>query len=168
MIKKISQAITPQQAAELCDLHRKIAGQKLKRQHWNLPVIQNLLQAMQQAAGVELVQQAPSYIALEHKTQGHPVHADGCVYTAKGWQPNHMSWCKWSASLLVSDPAMCSGGVVKFQDLSVTPSEHYCSLYVWPSHPDSGHAPELHSVTPHSGCRIVLLFFMAQKQESQH
>ena len=163
MIKKISNAITPQQAAELCDLHRKIAGQKLQRKQWDLPVIQNLLQAMQQAAGVELVQQAPSYIALEQKTQGHPVHADGCVYTSKGWQPNHMAWCQWSASVLVSDPALCSGGVVKFEDLTVTPAEHYCSLYVWPSHPDSGYSPAVHSVDPHSGCRVVLLFFMGKK-----
>ena len=161
MIRKISNAITPEQAAELFDLHRKIAGQKLQRQHWNLPVIQHCLDLIEQVTGPFIVEHAPSYIALEQTTQGHPVHADGCVYTAKGWKPNHMAWCKWSASILVSDPALCSGGVVKFQDQSVTPAEHYCNLYVWSSHPESGYTPELHSVTPHSGCRVVLLFFLA-------
>lgn len=163
MIQKINNAITPQQAQELCDLHKRIAGQKLGRQHWELPVIKQLLDVMQQATGAELVLGSPSYIALEQKSSGHPTHADGCVHTAKGWQPNHMSWCQWSASVLVSDPALCSGGVVRFSELSVTPAEHYCSLYVWPSHPDSGYTPALHSVDRHNGYRVVLLFFMAKK-----
>ncbi len=163
MIQKFSNAITPQQAANLFDLHKRISGQKLQRQHWQLPVIKQLLELMQQATGGVLLEQAPSYIALEQNTRGHKQHADGCVFTSKGWQPNHMSWCQWSASVLVSDPALCSGGVVKFSDLSVTPAEHYCSLYVWPSHPDSGYSPAVHSVDPHSGCRVVLLFFMAKK-----
>lgn len=161
MIKKFSNAITPQQAQELCDLHKRIAGQKLSRQHWELPAIQKCLDLIEKITGPFIVDHAPSYIALEQNTAGHPTHADGCVYTAKGWQPNHMPWCKWSASVLVSDPALCSGGVVRFSELSVTPAEHYCSLYVWPSNLDSGYTPALHSVDPHNGHRVVLLFFLA-------
>ena len=163
MIISIQNAISPTEAAELYDLRLKIAGQKLQTAHWQLPVIQKILDQIQAAVPAELLLESPSYISLEQKTSGHPAHIDGCRLLTAGYIDNHMSWCSWSATLLVSDPALCSGGIVRFADQIIRPADHYCTLYLWPSHPRTGYRPVMHSVDAHNGCRVVLLCFLAQK-----
>jgi hypothetical protein len=84
-----------------------------------------------------------SYCRVEQHNGGHPWHCD----TGDG---NHMPWCRWSASVLLSPPDRFTGGVFEFRDASY---RNYLDALIFSS-------DEEHRVTPHEGERKVLLIFL--------
>ena len=101
----------------------------------------------------------PSYWRVESNwDMGHKWHRDGCKEENGKFIPNHMAWCGYSASLLLTDPTTFSGGTFKFDD---PPEEHREDHYLSAVFYSSGaqNEPQLHMVEPYSGNRTVLLMF---------
>lgn len=89
-----------------------------------------------------------SYAIIETKSDGHHWHYD----TGDG---NHMPWCKYSCSVLLTNDF--SGGLFQFE----RPFEehlHYLSALIYSS-------DQLHRVTSHIGKRSVLLIFLGGKDD---
>jgi hypothetical protein len=93
--------------------------------------------------------EAPSYVRVEQRLEGHPWHTDR---GAKG----HMSWCSYSAGVLLTNPDTdFTGGGFYFQDDPDTPLFPYCDLITWDSASDN-----VHSVAKHRGNRRALIMFL--------
>ena len=86
-----------------------------------------------------------SYARVENKADGHDWHYD----TGDG---DHMLWCRWSASVLLSPPDDFSGGNFEIAEPRQS-FKHYLDALIYPS-------SVLHRVTPHTGTRRVLLVFL--------
>ena len=87
-----------------------------------------------------------SYCRVERNAAGHPWHYDT-------GDMDHMLWCRWSASVLLSPPENFTGGVFEFRDASY---QNYLDALIFSS-------DEEHRVTPHEGARAVLLIFLGAK-----
>lgn len=101
----------------------------------------------------------PSYWRVEQNwDQGHKWHYDGCKKEGDALVKNHMSWCGYSASILLTDPSTFTGGTFKFDNPPESHREdHYLSAVFYSS--GAHNEPQLHMVEPYSGNRTVLLFF---------
>ena len=92
--------------------------------------------------------EAPSYVRVEHKLEGHPWHTDR---GARG----HMDWCLYSAGVLLTKPETdFTGGGFYFKNDPDTPLFPYCDLITWDSAPENAH-----SVAKHRGDRRALIMF---------
>jgi hypothetical protein len=110
--------------------------------------LDNILGTIQGIANVSVL--APSYVRVEENKSGHPWHID---------QGNngHMSWCNYSASILLTSPDKFKGGGFYF-DGDKEPTFHYCDLLMYDSH-----AKNRHCVKRNSGGRKALIMFFASK-----
>lgn len=106
--------------------------------------ITNLLIAQTKDAAIT----EDSYAIIETKSDGHDWHYD----TGDG---DHMLWCRYSASVLLTDNF--SGGVFQF-DKPFDEHKHYLSALIYSS-------DQLHRVTSHRGNRSVLLIFLGDKND---
>ena len=127
-------------------------------------------------------------IRIEAKARGHDWHFDGCKPKICGkegaWSKipegklaktedvfneelvnNHMAWCKYGASLLLTDPSTYQGGEFEYLNTDGTvktlQKEHYLALAVHTAGADN--SPELHRVLPHKpnpNQRHVILVFL--------
>jgi len=84
-----------------------------------------------------------AYARLEHKTDGHRWHKDT-------GSSNHMMWCSFGCSILLSNPNEFDGGEFYYRDGKS--DQEVRSLVMHSSDVE-------HLVTKHSGKRVVLLFF---------
>lgn len=92
--------------------------------------------------------EAPSYVRVEQKLDGHPWHTD------KGAN-GHMGWCLYSAGVLLTKPDVdFTGGGFYFQDDPDMPLHPYCDLITW-----DGSSDNAHSVAKHRGNRRSLIMF---------
>jgi len=89
-----------------------------------------------------------SYARVECKSDGHDWHFDT-------GDSNHMPWCRWSASVLLSPPDTFSGGIFWFRNPDQF-ADNYLSALIYSSDQE-------HRVTPHDGERKVLLIFLGAK-----
>jgi len=102
-------------------------------------------------------QSRKSYWEVQHRPQGHIVHYDT-------GSSQHMLWCGYSSSTLLSFPQEFEGGLVHFWDednnkiRTITPEEHYLSALHYRSNQNEKIGK--HSVDSHKGMRVVLLIFM--------
>jgi len=93
-----------------------------------------------------------SYFRIEQKPEGHIWHYDT-------GSSNQMLWCGYSASILLSNPNLIkSGGEVCFVNKIIKPKEHYLTCVNYRSNQKED--LNKHSVTSHTGTRIVLLIFL--------
>jgi len=91
----------------------------------------------------------PAYVRVECKREGHPWHTDV-------GNTGHMSWCRYSARLLLSPEKDFTGGEFYFKDAPDDPIYDYRGLWLY------DHIPEnTHSITSHRGQRSVLLMFFS-------
>ena len=91
-----------------------------------------------------------SYATIEPKPEGHEWHYDT-------GDMNHMPWCRYSASVLLTDNF--TGGMFQFND-PFDEHRHYLSALIYSS-------DQLHRVTPHKGTRSVLLIFLGAKSDDK-
>jgi hypothetical protein len=89
-----------------------------------------------------------SYAAVECKSDGHAWHVDT-------GDSNHMPWCQWSASVLLSPPDRFTGGMFQFRNPDADHKE-YLGAMIYSSDQE-------HRVTPHEGVRKVLLVFLGSQ-----
>lgn len=109
--------------------------------------------------GVKFETKAPGYYRLESKPKGHTEHTD--TGYKKGKPSDHMAWCEYGVSILLSPPELFKGGELEYtkeNKQTITPQEHYLSAIVHTSN-------EYHLVNPHKGTRKVLLFFLKERVE---
>jgi hypothetical protein len=92
---------------------------------------------------------APSYVRVEQKPGGHPWHLDTGT-------KNHMSWCKYTARVLLTPEDSFEGGGFYFRDDPNNALFGYRDLILFDQIP-----PNEHFVASHSGDRRVLLMFFA-------
>ena len=91
----------------------------------------------------------PAYVRVETKPEGHPWHRDT-------GSAGHMSWCRYSARLLLNPESDFTGGGFYFRDEPHTPVYGYRDLWVYDSAPENEHY-----VASHKGHRSVLLMFLS-------
>ncbi len=87
----------------------------------------------------------PAYCRVERHKDGHDWHVDT-------GDSDHMPWCAYSGSVLLSSPENFSGGWFEFAD-PIERHRHYLDLLVYSS-------DNVHRVTSHKGERRVLLMFL--------
>jgi hypothetical protein len=126
------------------------------------PVMQRIVDYVRENHGPLVTLDAPSYCTTEVRASGHTLHDDrGISYTESSTGGGHMTWCRHSVTVLISPPDEFSGGEFYYDDASLhapTPAEQYRALCY--------HTSDVkHGVLPHTGRRIVLLAFMADRTE---
>lgn len=95
-----------------------------------------------------------SYWKVEKRPNGHNWHYDTGTN-------DHMTWCDYSVSILLSDPNFKGGDMIFKLDKSnytVDKKEHYLSALHYRS--NKKEKLNKHMVTKHNGERIVLLLFL--------
>tara|TARA_R100000808_G_scaffold12567_1_gene31273 strand:- start:5509 stop:6000 length:492 start_codon:yes stop_codon:yes gene_type:complete len=121
------------------------------------PLIERVIDLMKGAAIIP-----SAYARVEDNTAGHNWHYDT-------GDMNHMPWCQYSASVLLTPPDQFEGGLFQFRH-PFEEYKHYLDALIYSSN-------EEHRVTPHRGERKVLLIFLGSengkrsrnyKQRSKH
>ena len=80
-----------------------------------------LISSVRAVAAIDL--SAPSYARVEERVQGHPWHTD-----EGNKHGGTRGWCRWTAGILLTDPALFEGGGLSFRDLG--PVFHYLDLWI--------------------------------------
>ena len=107
------------------------------------PLIEPITQKVSEHVEVDFSH--PSYCEVQHYPTGHGWHKDTGNF-------NHMDWCGYTASVLLTPPEDFAGGKFYFEDED-EPIINYLDLLIYSS-------DVVHRVTPHGGNRRVLLLFM--------
>lgn len=123
-----------------------LAKERLNRRQrdWENPVISKVVEALREHTEIEI--QEESYWVIESKPKGHEWHVD----TGSN---NHMPWCKFGCTTLLTNPDTFEGGILHYRDEEIEPEQF--TLY--------GHTSDVeHMVTPSQPVkkRIVLLLFI--------
>jgi|TARA_R110000822_G_scaffold91169_5_gene210367 hypothetical protein len=109
------------------------------------PRLVRILNIVKGIAPVSL--EEPSYVRIEQRKDKCDWHTDDA---------KHMSWCRYSAGMLLTPPHLFSGGGLYF-DGDTEPTFHYRDLIVYDNSPENSHR-----VAKNSGGRRVLLMFMGE------
>ena len=115
----------------------------------------------------EFILSSPSYWRIETRPKGHEWHYDGCKLIEGEFEDNHMAWCQFGTTVLLSDPDEFTGGRIFFE-IDGEPKEvkdHYLNGVCYTA--GKLNNPMKHMVEPHEGKRTVLLMFFATKPVSQ-
>lgn len=157
-----SGAVTKKEASALLSLGRR------RSFDFDHSTVGRLVRDIEEMAGVALVLKAPSYWSVESRPQGHPPHYDGCTEGKDGGMiDNHMPWCRYSGSVLLTDPSLFEGGVLRFSnDGEEHKRDALCGLVAFSSGKDN--QPQRHEVTPSRPVadgeqRVALLLFLAEE-----
>lgn len=152
----IPNILTEQEASYL---RMNIPHTALIRGRWDYPGVDKIVNIIKEHAPIST---DGGYFIIENTKEGHDKHYDGCELDL---QPNHMDWCAYSASILLTDASTFEGGTFHFYEPEESHREdHYRSLVLYSSaaHND----PQMHSVTPHkNGNRTVLLMFFPEDKD---
>jgi len=128
---------------------------------WDIPEINELAEKIFSLSPVKEkpVLAQPSYWRVERDWgMGHKWHYDGCKKEGDNLVENHMGWCGYTTSILLTDPSTYTGGTFKFDNPPESHREdHYLSAVFYSS--GAHNEPQLHMVEPYSGNRTVLLMF---------
>ena len=115
----------------------------------------------------EFVLQKPSYWRIETRPKGHEWHFDGCKLKNGEFIDNHMAWCQYGTTVLLSDPEEFTGGDIYFE-INGEPTKihnHYLNGICYTA--GKYNNPVRHMVEPHRGNRTVLLMFFATRPVSK-
>ena len=125
------------------------------------PIIYNIAKAYQKKVDKGIKLHKPSYWRVENRIKGHDWHYDGCKDVKGKLVDNHMPWCRYGTTVLLSDPEKIKGGELSYKDgdkeITIPHRLHYRSAMVYTGGKDND--PVLHKVTPHSGRFVLLMFF---------
>ena len=116
------------------------------KQSFGHPVVAKCVSWIQRIAPDASIH-APAYCRVEQMATGHDWHVDT-------GDSNHMTWCAYSGSVLLSKPESFSGGWFEFRNPPAR-HKHYLDLLTYSS-------DNWHRVTPHEGERRVLLLFLGK------
>ena len=123
------------------------------------PLINKVANKYMEVLNTKFELQHPSYWVVESKAIGHDWHYDGCKEVDGKLVDNHMCWCKYGSSILISNPEDFTGGELWFKegDYMEKVENHYLSGAIYPAGKDM--KPSLHLASGHQGKRKVLLMF---------
>tara|TARA_R100000008_G_scaffold82877_1_gene67610 strand:- start:485 stop:970 length:486 start_codon:yes stop_codon:yes gene_type:complete len=156
---QIENILTPEEAKELAIFCSKTVN---KRSHdfEAHPIIKKVADTYKTHTKQPLKFSEPSYWVLETRTSGHDWHYDGCKEEDGKLIGNHMAWCRYGSSILISDPEDFTGGDLFYKDNEgneILVENHYLKGCIYGAAPDNN--PVLHKATTHKGKRKVLLMF---------
>ena len=134
MLKQIPKVLTEDHAAAI--------AQQIGPRSFFEPLIEPIVTTLRQYA--KLGTQHPAYCVVEAKPDGHDWHTDT-------GNKDHMRWCEYAATILLTPPALFTGGAYRTREQSY---HHYCDALLTSSDVE-------HSVEPSVGDRRVLLMFFA-------
>ena len=164
MFQQITSLLTPDEAKDLKDL----GSLGRKRSDFSHNLIQKIAKRYQERVdGRELVLESPSYWRCETRQQGHKWHFDGCRLINGEFVDNHMAWCEYGTTALLTPSENFTGGNIYFE-VEGEPQEvkdHYLNGVIYTA--GKFNNPVRHMVEPHRGKRTVLLMFFATKPVSQ-
>jgi hypothetical protein len=126
--------LTEQEAAEL--------GKEVRHRDFKETIINKCVEEIKKL--VEINTNNPAYCLVESRPRGHVWHTD--VGTS-----NHMTWCKYSASILLTKPEEFTGGYFRTKKKKHK-KEHYLNMFLYSSDVE-------HCVEPSEGNRKTLLMF---------
>tara|TARA_R100000234_G_scaffold24382_1_gene14049 strand:+ start:4855 stop:5337 length:483 start_codon:yes stop_codon:yes gene_type:complete len=109
----------------------------------------------------ELLLESPSYWRVESLPRGHGWHFDGCKLVDGAFVDNHMAWCNYGTTALLSKPGTFKNGRLFFE-INGEPFEvedHYLNGVIYPA--GKFNNPLKHMVEKHDGKRYSLLMFFA-------
>ena len=156
--------LTPDEANKLKDMGRS-KGIKFDFSHELVQKVAKRYQSMMDDQ--EFILQSPSYWRIETRPKGHEWHFDGCKLVNGKFEDNHMAWCQYGTTVLLSDPGEFTGGSIYFE-VDGEPKEvkdHYLNGVCYTA--GKFNNPVRHMVEPHQGKRTVLLMFFATKPVSK-
>lgn len=119
---------------------------QIGRQSFGHPLVARCVEWMQTIA-LDASIEEPAYTRVERKVDGHDWHRDI-------GDSNHMPWCVYSGSVLLTPPEGFEGGWFEFRDPHAR-HKHYLDLLAYTS-------DNWHRVTSHEGERRVLLIFLGR------
>jgi hypothetical protein len=155
---QIENILTQSEATELSTFCSKLVN---KRSHdfEAHPVIKKVADTYRVCTGQPLKFSEPSYWVLETRISGHDWHYDGCREKEGELVDNHMAWCRYGSSILISDPEHFTGGDLFYKDGDQERmiENHYLKGCIYGAAKDNN--PVMHKATPHKGKRKVLLMF---------
>ena len=123
---------------------KEAATLQIGKHSFGHPLIARCIDALQAEAPHASIE-TPAYCRVERQAEGHDWHVDT-------GDSDHMPWCAYSGSVLLSPPGSFRGGWFEFAD-PIERHRHYLDLLVYSS-------DNLHRVTSHQGDRRVLLMFL--------
>jgi len=130
----VKNVLTKQEAEQL--------GENVRHRDFNEVVIDRCVKEIKKL--VEVNTDTPAYCLVEARPRGHVWHTD--IGTS-----NHMTWCKYSASILLTKPEEFSGGYFKTKK-NTYKKDHYLNMLLYSSDVE-------HCVEPSEGNRKTLLMF---------
>jgi hypothetical protein len=111
----------------------------------------------------ELVLESPSYWKTQEVSMGHKWHYDGCKEVDGEFKDNHMAWCEYGSTILLTNPNEFEGGKLSVmyegKELEIDVNDHYLSGIFYTS--GKYNNPVKHKVTSFTGTRIVLSMMFA-------
>jgi len=156
--------VTPDEANNLKDM----GSLGRRRSDFSHELIQKVAKRYQSMVNdQEFILQSPSYWRVETRPKGHKWHFDGCKLVSGEFEDNHMAWCQYGTTVLLSDPKQFTGGRLFFE-IDGEPTEvkdHYLNGVCYTA--GKFNNPVRHMVEPHKGNRTVLLMFFATKPVSK-
>ena len=149
MRAKINGIITTAEAKELLSLQFVHNGQN---KGFNQSIVKKVIEKCSKYIG-KCKLKAPSYWNIENRHSAHEWHLD----TGSN---NHMPWCDYGISILLTPPHDAAGGLFKYRepDLEYKQSEHYLNAIIHSS-------DEWHMREESDNGRTVLLIFLSKEDE---
>ena len=156
--------VTPNEAHKLKNMG-KIKGMKSDFSHELIQKVAKRYQSM--VDDQEFILESPSYWRIERRPKGHIWHFDGCKLVNGEFVDNHMAWCQYGTTVLLSDPGEFTGGRLFFEidGEPIEVKDHYLNGICYTA--GKFNNPVRHMVEPHKGKRTVLLMFFATKPVSK-
>ena len=164
MIQVISGILTPTEAKDLQDMGKSGAMYS----DFSHEIIQKVAKVYQsELDDQELVLTSPSYWRIETRPKGHEWHYDGCKEEDGKLVDNHMAWCNYGSTLLLSPNNLFEGGNLFFEQegKEFEIKDHYLNGVLYSA--GKFNNPMKHKVTQHAGKRCVLLMFFSTKPVSK-
>jgi hypothetical protein len=161
LFQQITGLLTPGEAKDLKDMGY---SQRLNSD-FSSEIVQKIAKRYQkQIDDQEFVLKSPSYWRIETRPKGHPWHFDGCKVINGRFVDNHMAWCEYGTTALLTPPENFTGGNIYFE-VDGEPQkvkDHYLNGVIYTA--GKLNNPVRHMVEPHKGNRTVLLMFFAIKK----
>jgi len=159
MFKEVKEIITPEEAEKI--KHGESLGIVNIFDH---EIINKVVTTYQEQVSDKLIPEFPSYWRIESRAPGHEWHYDGCKLEDGVFVDNHMPWCQYGSTILLSDMGEFTGGqlYLNIDETVLEVIDSYLTGIIYTAGKTNN--PVKHMVTPHVGSRTVLLMFFTTEE----
>ena len=127
-------------------------------------IVNRVVATYQEQVSGKLISEFPSYWRVESRAPGHEWHYDGCKLENGIFVDNHMPWCQYGSTILLSDMGEFTGGqlYLNMDETVLEVTDSYLTGIIYTAGKTNN--PVKHMVTPHVGSRTVLLMFFTTEE----